>query len=99
LLATILGYLGYQYFSLVQGPVLEITEPIDGKRVQTETIDLIGKSEFDATVKINGEVVSLSEKGEFVGSINLKEGKNLIIVEAVNKIGKEKRIVLEIFRQ
>ncbi|MBN1263598.1 MAG: helix-turn-helix domain-containing protein [Candidatus Pacebacteria bacterium] len=97
-IAAILAYLGWQYFSLSRGPQLALVSPDDQVRVFGDSIEVAGNSEPDATVRINGESIVLSGRGDFTAIVFLKEGKNVILVEATNKWGKKTRQVREVYR-
>lgn len=85
-------YLGFQYFSLKSSPELKLFQPQEGQQVREKKLTVVGKSDPDATVTVNGHLVSLSPKGEFRFYLDLLPGKNKIVVEAANKVGKKSRI-------
>jgi len=95
----ILFYLSSQYLSLMRGPHLEVITPLDQARIFSSSIEVIGKSESDAVVVINGGLTNVSPKGDFEVAIDLVEGKNIIIVEATNRLGKMKRVTREVFKE
>lgn len=96
-LTLFFGYLAYQYFSLISPPTLSLSAPLAEEKVAGETIEVVGKTDPDAVVTINGELVSLSEKGEFGYQLGLTSGENTIVVEAVSKLGKKKRITRTVY--
>lgn len=96
-LTLFFGYLARQYFSLIGPPTLSVTSPLPEEKVTGETVEVMGKTDLDAVVTVNGELVSLSEKGEFRYRLGLTRGKNTILVEAVSKIGKKKRITRTVY--
>ncbi|MFC1790145.1 helix-turn-helix domain-containing protein [Patescibacteria group bacterium] len=94
----IIGYLGYQFFSLRKGPFLEVKIPKQSETVISETIDIVGKTDPEATLRVNGELASLSAQGEFTFPVNLNVGKNLIIIEAINRLERKTRVISEVTR-
>lgn len=96
-LTLFFGYLAYQYFSLISPPKLSLTAPLPEEKVVGETVEIVGKTDPDAVVTINGELVSLSEKGDFRYQLGLTNGENTIVVEAVSKLGKKKKITRTIY--
>jgi cytoskeleton protein RodZ len=86
------GYLLYQYFSLINPPRLTLTAPLPEEQVTGETIEVVGKTSADAVVTVNGQIVNLSEEGEFRYQLKLASGRNTIVVEAVNKQGKKSEV-------
>jgi len=96
-LTLFFGYLAYQYFSLISPPTLSLSAPLAEGKVIGKTVEVLGKTDPDAVVTINGELVSLSEKGEFGYQLRLTSGENTIVVEAVSKLGKKKRITRTVY--
>lgn len=88
---ALLSYLGYQYFSLVKNPSLELFQPQENQQILTKKVEVIGRADPDSTVTINGELVSLSPKGEFHFTLILLPGENKIVVEATNRLGKTRK--------
>lgn len=80
-----------QYLSFSSAPPLEVFSPKEGQ-VLEEKIKISGKTDKDATVKIDGTLITLSENGNFLEEIILPRGENIITIEAANRQGK-KRIV------
>jgi cytoskeletal protein RodZ len=98
LILSLLIYLMSQYLSLRRGPSLKISSPQDQLHTEAAFVEVVGETEPDATVTVNGRLVNLSSEGEFSFALDLNEGKNLVIVEAVNKLNKTRREVREVFR-
>lgn len=91
-LFIISAYLLNQYLSLVRGPFLEIISPAENGLVSDPVLILIGRTEPDAVVKINQEIINIATDGSFEYELDLNEGSNLILIEAVNKLGKSRRL-------
>ncbi|MEW5760214.1 MAG: right-handed parallel beta-helix repeat-containing protein, partial [Candidatus Thermoplasmatota archaeon] len=67
-------------------PNLKIEKPEDGAYTNRHTVEIIGKTEKNAIVKVNGIVVEAD--GKFNTTVKLeKEGENIIIVEAWDEVG------------
>ena len=94
----LVAYLGYQYFSLVKPPYLEIITPESGQETSLETIEVKGKANPEAMVKINDQPVLVSGTGEFIYSVQLFPGENKIIIKAENSQGKETQFQRSVFR-
>jgi len=89
---AVLGYIAFQYFSLISSPYLSIDSPKDFTEVSQKQIEIAGKTDSDATLSINNENVSLDEQGKFKEQITLKEGLNEIEIKAVSKLGRQKTV-------
>ncbi len=83
------GYLFFQYRSYTGNPMLEIFYPEPNKMVESDLVDVTGKTELDSEVFINNQKVILNQTGNFAVSIKLKEGINTLSIVAVNKLGKK----------
>jgi hypothetical protein len=93
-LATLLvllffGYLSYQYRSYSGAPKLEIYTPQNSIVVNSEILDVTGKTDRDSVLLINNQRVLLDKDGSFVTSIKLREGLNTLSFLSVNKLGRE----------
>lgn len=95
----IFGFLFFfvrQYLNFSSAPPLEVFSPKEGQ-VLEEKIKISGKTDKDATVKIDDTLVTLSKDGSFTEEIILPRGENVVIIEAANRQGK-KRIIRRVIR-
>lgn len=81
------GYLLYQYFSFVRPPKVDVKVEKVG-----EKITLSGKTDSRATLKIDGKIINLDEKGEFVYQVEGKDKKEAVIV-VESSSGKSREII------
>lgn len=87
----VLGFLGYllaQYQSFAAAPLISISEPSDNLRVSNGTVQVVGRTDRDAKLRINGQEVSLTESGAFSISVTLPDGTTDLTLSAENKLGK-----------
>jgi len=90
----ILGFVFFfvrQYIGFSSAPPLEVTSPQDGELFK-ERVVVAGKTDKDASVKIDGTLISIAEDGSFQEEVILPRGDNMVIIETTNREGK-KRIV------
>lgn len=87
------GYLFYQYKSFNAAPDLQISNPQNNAVLESDILDVIGKTDIDASVFINNQKISLGIDGSFITSIKLKEGLNTISVVSINKLEKKTEII------
>jgi len=80
-----------QYWRFSSPPSLEVFSPKEGQ-VFKEEVEVVGATEKDASVKIDGALINVAEDGSFKEEIVLPRGENILTVEAVNRQGK-KRVV------
>jgi transcriptional regulator with XRE-family HTH domain len=91
-----LGYLGFQYRTLTQPPDLIIETPIDKEIVTEGRINVLGKTDPDATVAINGVTVLVRSDGRFFDTVLLERGVNIITLVATSRYGKSKTEEIEV---
>lgn len=77
-----------QYLRFSSPPPLEVTSPKEGQ-VFKERLEVSGKTDKDASVKIDGTLISISDDGRFKEEIILPRGDNVVTIEAVNRQGKK----------
>ena len=90
-----LFFLGFSLKKIISPPMLEVVEPQNNQVINGNFVNVLGKTETEAQITINGEGITL-ENGEneslFFKKINLKAGLNTITVTAKKKYGREATI-------
>jgi len=82
------SYLIYQYRLLTGPPYLAVTDPPSDIQVTQPTIEVSGKTDPEATLSVNGNLVALEKGGIFVFRLPLQTGPNQVAVTATAKSGK-----------
>ncbi len=77
-----------QYLKFSSAPTLELLSPKNGE-IFKEKVIIIGKTDKDASVKVDGTLISVSDEGEFSEQIVLPRGDDIITVVAINRQGKK----------
>lgn len=88
LIVVFLFYFGMQYRRLQMPPTLIVSTPADGAVVINKRIDVIGRTDPNATVTINGVSVLIRTDGEFFDQVTLEPGKNILTITATSRYGK-----------
>lgn len=88
-IVAVLGYLGFQYTKFLSPPKLEVLEPRDGQVVTSRLVTVSGKTDSDATIKINNQPTLSDSDGGFTAQIQIYEGTTEIVVKAASRSGKE----------
>ncbi len=78
-------YLGNEYLKYTQPPQLTIDWP---SLVTTDVIEITGKTNPDATVRINQDLVIVNSDGTFSKKISLKTDTTKVVVESQSLSGK-----------
>ena len=86
-------YFGLQYARIKQPPSLILDSPKADITVMDNRIDVMGKTDSDATVAINGVGVLIRTDGKFFDQVSLESGLNVITVVATSKFGKTTKIL------
>ena len=92
------AYLLYQYQLLTGPPVLEVTAPAVSATVAENTVEITGKTDPEATLSVNGELVALDKGGEFFLRVSLIPGPNMITITATAKSGKKTVVTRDVNR-
>ncbi|NMC52000.1 hypothetical protein GYA54_04815 [Candidatus Kuenenbacteria bacterium] len=85
---TVVFYLGFQTWSLLKPPRIEVLYPEDNYVSRAGEIKMLGRAENGSIVTINGETVMIDKSGFFTIDINLNKGLNVIKLEAKKKYGR-----------
>jgi len=100
LILSIVGYyFWHQLSSFNSEPYLFISSPLANEITNDSELIISGETEIGIVLKINGADVFVDENGYFKEDIMLQPGKNIIIIEAVNRFDKmvreERNIIYE----
>lgn len=85
---AVVGYIGWQVQSYLRLPGLELIEPSVVSISEQSSVRVKGRAEEGSSVKVNGEAVLLKEGGMFEVGIPLREGINVLQVEATGVSGR-----------
>lgn len=86
------GYIIYQYRSFAGAPILIIDQPQTDLTVSDPLLNVVGRTDPDAAVFLNGQEISTGERGTFSAHITLAEGVNTLNFIAKNKLGKDNKV-------
>lgn len=91
-----LVYFGFQYQKLYLPPHLTITTPLQESIVKEKKLDILGTTNPDATITVNGVSVTVRSDGRFFTQINLEPGVNTITILATSRFGKTTTVVRKV---
>lgn len=86
------GYVIYQYRSFAGAPILIIDQPRTDLTVSDSVLNVVGRTDPDAIVSLNGQEISTGERGTFSAHITLAEGVNTLNFIAENKLGRTNKV-------
>ncbi|MDD5567091.1 MAG: helix-turn-helix domain-containing protein [Patescibacteria group bacterium] len=81
------SYLGYILYDAFSAPELVIWEPNDNLITTDRSLEVAGRVESDALLRINNQEIFSDQNGEFREVVNLQDGLNVIEIEARKKRG------------
>ncbi|EKD47482.1 MAG: DNA-binding protein [uncultured bacterium] len=93
LLLLIFGYIGWQVFSIIQPPSIVLLSPATDVLIHEARLSVYGIVEGEASVFINGEPIVVNEDFTFDASVDLREGMNILVIEAERRYSR--RAVIE----
>lgn len=86
------GYVTYQYRSFAGAPILIVDQPQADLTVSDPLLNIVGRTDPDAAILLNGQEVKTSEDGAFSTHITLSEGVNTLNFVAENTLGKTSKV-------
>jgi cytoskeletal protein RodZ len=95
-IVVFLVYFGFQYRKLYMPPPLTISAPSQESIVKEKKLDILGTTNPDATVTVNGASVTVRSDGRFFTQILVEPGVNTITILATSRFGKITTIVRKV---
>ena len=93
ILLAILGYLVMQYIGFTSSPKLEVIKPGEAQVVNIGNLQVEGKTDPGATIKINNQQALVTDDGKFTTEIEVNQDTQKIEIIARARSGKETTIV------
>ncbi|MEI8130728.1 MAG: hypothetical protein WCG55_04465 [bacterium] len=95
LFVIVVGYAVFRSRDLLFGIRLTITGVTDGMTVTSPILELKGEAHHANEIRIDNQVIPLSETGTWHDSLILAEGYNVILIRVTDKFG---RIITDEYR-
>jgi len=87
-----IAYILISFSSIFSAPKLEVLMPQPNETTSVPIVQIIGKTDPEATVSIAGEFVPVDPQGNFSKEYSLKEGKNEIEVISSKRLSPKARV-------
>lgn len=97
--AGFLGYIFYAVSNFTSPPNLEIQSPSTETVIRQDKVEIVGKTDEGASLKINDQVVFLDDIGNFREIVKLQPGLNNIELRSTNRVKKETVRVIKILAE
>lgn len=95
----IIGYIFYSVENFTSPPNLEISSPSAESVIREDHVEIIGKTDVGASLKINDQTVFIDDRGNFKETVKLQPGLNNIEIQATNRIKKENLKTIKILAE
>ena len=82
-------YILFQYRYAIINPPLEVSVPKEGDILSSQTVNVVGKTDSNASVFVNNDPISVDGNGNFKKIITVFSGKTTISVKVINYFGRE----------
>ena len=82
-------YLYREVGSLTDTPRLIIFSPVSNLEIKEKSVVLEGRTDKDARVFVNDQIVLVDDDGKFRENLSMQQGINTIHIKAINKFQKE----------
>ena len=92
----IVGYIIVSTQKISQPPEIEIISPKEDVIATVRDIVIEGKTSVTAVMEINGQLVSVDDKGYFSQKTTLNEGINVFELKAKSRVGKEESKTIKV---
>lgn len=89
-------YLFIYFKNIFSPPFLEITSPEDNYIINEFYVDVVGQTNIESEVKINGQLILIDSDGHFSQKIHLKSGVNIVVITSKKKYSKENSIIRQV---
>jgi len=93
---AIVCFIVWRSLPYARGPVIEVFQPLSGSTVSDKTVDVVGRADRVSSLTINGDQISMDEKGNFQEKIAVFQGVNMITLGATDQFGRATKTTVEI---
>lgn len=90
-LLLLIGYVLFQYRYAIINPPLQVSIPLENQIVQKD-VQVRGKTDPNASITLNDEIISVESDGTFKKTITLFPGSTIIHIKAQNRFGNHTQI-------
>jgi hypothetical protein len=94
--ALIIAYAVWRSLDYVRGPVIDVWSPIDGSGIASSTVTITGQALRVNNLGLNGDAISVDEKGDFSQTIVIFPGMNIITLTASDQFGRSTKKELDL---
>lgn len=93
---SVLVYLGVKIKAIVTPPILLVETPVNNLVIDKNFIEVVGQTEPEVILKINGQSVIANQSGYFSEGIDLQTGVNIIEITAEKRHGQQTKVYRQV---
>lgn len=86
----------FQAKNLIVGPVLRITEPLDGQQVEYAVVDIKGTASNISEITLNDSPIYVDTKGAFFEKLIVPSGYSIIKMSVKDRFGRERTSLIRL---
>src|SRR3989344_6465184 len=87
-LIVLIGYGSWRSFNYARGPEIHVSDPSDGAQINSPTTIIRGRASRVNDLLLNGSPLPIDEMGNFMTTVVIFPGVNLITIAATDKFGR-----------
>jgi hypothetical protein len=95
-LVVIAGYATFQAHAFAEGPVIEVSSPLDGMISGQSLVTIEGNARNISFLTLNGNKIFTDESGQFSEKTLLSRGYNIMRLEAEDRFGRKTSQTLQL---
>lgn len=96
---VVIGYARFAFRDIIRGPVITITEPVNGESYATSSLRLSGTATRIQDITLNNRQILIDEAGNFDEIIILFPGYNTFTIAGRDKFGRTTSTKLQLIRK
>lgn len=94
--AIVLSYVFFNTRIFIEGPKISVFSPASGESMENNLIEIKGQALNTSFISINDRPITVDDEGNFTEEILLRNGNNIIIIDANDKFNRKVSKQLEL---
>ncbi|MDE2038314.1 MAG: hypothetical protein KGI69_03810 [Patescibacteria group bacterium] len=95
--AVVVGYAIWRSVAYLQGPEIDVLQPVDGATAPSTTVEVIGRAQRVSSISLNGSPISIDQSGGFRQTIVVFPGADFISLSATDQFGRSVSKTIEVY--
>lgn len=95
-ICIIVAYAIWRSLNYARGPMIVVFEPKNGSSIASSTVIVSGRAERVNRLSVNGQAISVDERGAFKERIVIFPGLNKLTLSADDQFGRSTKLTLDL---